>query len=790
MATFVYSTFPIVEPLRRQRLLVRVKGASAFYCGGGGSGVVAIGHRFQKLRSSETGGGARGGDGGVKGWLQRLRQRVLNPSGATEDRSRRYTIDLNEPTKPGESPLLVPASNRQHHSIRAAGGGSDGDYLELRVKAEGPTKVLEVLRVGEESMLTGQVHQQHSGTWSLQRRQRNGRTVWQGSHRTAAVKEALAVEIQQLEAASLREQQHIDRLQQWMKSYKKLMEDTDNRKKQEGLRVQRALEEKAAAERAAALAAVAAVAAADRKKRKSDAAAEAAGGKVAGDDDDNSEEERDGSSGRVWRRLLGGGSGRRRDTKRGSFLFRSPVKASRSRASSMRAKSMDDTPPPIMNPALASSSSSMKLSSSSSPSSPPTSFCKKPTFSSANISLSSKKNQQNYREIRASSEAVTISKKKQQQRELRASSDETTPVSPLASIAKVTTLARSPMPSSPKPLRRWSSTDVERRRTASMGELDVFPKGKEERGRELVEAPMESDKKLEMLQNSRGKLLWRQRKPRLGAQAGNNNMAHQSFAFHSRDNSASRMVRGASPSSSAAEVQNSSIQDDILYFAAENGELSQFILASGGLSAISSSSSSISSISSSRRLGKANGSSSTMEAQSRLRPSTLSPASLGTGSERFIRRVHQLSVHVLEARDLRPADLSGFSDPFVKCCVMGGHSSFSSTFLQGSRNRLGGIFRMRSRRQRRSETLRRSQMNALRGGNAAGIPSSASSSIFSSTDDAWFGDGLHRKERVTYYVKQNLNPKWDDQEFLFDMPANSKVHPRMYTLRYMLLFAF
>ena len=157
-------------------------------------------------------------------------------------------------------------------------------------------------------------------------------------------KEALAVEIQQLEAASLREQQHIDRLQQWMKSYKKLMEDTDNRKKQEGLRVQRALEEKAAAERAAAMAAAAAVAAADRKKRKSDAAAEAAGGKVAGDDDDNSEEERDGSSGRVWRRLLGGGSGRRRDTKRGSFLFRSPVKASRSRASSMRAKNQASKP--------------------------------------------------------------------------------------------------------------------------------------------------------------------------------------------------------------------------------------------------------------------------------------------------------------------------------------------------------------------------------------------------------------------------------------------------------------
>jgi len=39
------------------------------------------------------------------------------------------------------------------------------------------------------------------------------------------------------------------------------------------------------------------------------------------------------------------------------------------------------------------------------------------------------------------------------------------------------------------------------------------------------------------------------------------------------------------------------------------------------------------------------------------------------------------------------------------------------------------------------------------------------------------------EERVTYYVKQNCNPKWDDQSFVFDLAPEAPEHPRMFWLR-------
>lgn len=53
------------------------------------------------------------------------------------------------------------------------------------------------------------------------------------------------------------------------------------------------------------------------------------------------------------------------------------------------------------------------------------------------------------------------------------------------------------------------------------------------------------------------------------------------------------------------------------------------------------------------------------------------------------------------------------------------------------------------------------------------------------------GNGTHYRnpstpaweERVTYYVKQNCNPKWDDQSFVFDLSPEAPVHPRMFWLR-------
>ena len=39
------------------------------------------------------------------------------------------------------------------------------------------------------------------------------------------------------------------------------------------------------------------------------------------------------------------------------------------------------------------------------------------------------------------------------------------------------------------------------------------------------------------------------------------------------------------------------------------------------------------------------------------------------------------------------------------------------------------------------------------------------------------------EEQVTYYVRQNLNPKWDDQAFVFDLSPEAPQRPRMFWLR-------
>jgi hypothetical protein len=79
--------------------------------------------------------------------------------------------------------------------------------------------------------------------------------------------------------------------------------------------------------------------------------------------------------------------------------------------------------------------------------------------------------------------------------------------------------------------------------------------------------------------------------------------------------------------------------------------------------------------------------------------------------------------------------------------------------------------------------------------NAAGSSSSSSSS---SPSGSFVGGGSGDQqqqqqaaaapvweERMTYFVRQNRSPKWDEnQEFVFDMPPEASRHPRMFTLRF------
>ena len=85
----------------------------------------------------------------------------------------------------------------------------------------------------------------------------------------------------------------------------------------------------------------------------------------------------------------------------------------------------------------------------------------------------------------------------------------------------------------------------------------------------------------------------------------------------------------------------------------------------------------------------------------------------------MIHRTGQLLVHVIEARNLRAADASGFSDPYV------------SLKVKAPKGR---------------------------------------------------GNRSLRTTKYTYYISQNLNPKWDNQRFLFTLPATASKHPTAYSL--------
>jgi hypothetical protein len=163
-------------------------------------------------------------------------------------------------------------------------------------------------------------------------------------------------------------------------------------------------------------------------------------------------------------------------------------------------------------------------------------------------------------------------------------------------------------------------------------------------------------------------------------------------------------------------------------------------------------------------------------------------AAEGEGYQRFARRCNQLCVSVLAARDLKGADLTGYSDPYVSVSVQGGRRA--GRLL---RTRVGAFFG-----------------NAFRPASASAAPSTAPSTApsaaASGSGSGSGGSGGDPKrlgrpvnpppaaaaaadaevwhERNTYFMRQNLNPKWEGADFVFDLPPDALKHARKYTLRF------